>query len=222
LEDGNIGNFYAMYAVMKAAMTAQPTVVWTFGTHWWQNGTGEYDDWLVANQNPDGSWPAQWDSTRVLSTEWALLILEKVAPPPPFSVTISPSAVTMVLSCNSVTFTSTVTGGTPPYSYQWYLGSSPVAGATSASWKFTPTFAGIYYVYLIVTDSKGMVATSNTARVVVTQPVGGYSASYVLSPGNSSSTALIALYGALAAALGVGISLTKRKKKNLMTKSIRA
>jgi len=80
-EDGNIGNFYAMYALMKAAMTAQPNPVMNFGSHAWQD---EYDDYLVnKSQNANGSWPAQWDTTGVLSTEWALLILEKIVPPPP-------------------------------------------------------------------------------------------------------------------------------------------
>jgi hypothetical protein len=125
------------------------------------------------------------------------------------SVTISPADSTITLG-NSVTFTSTVTGGTPTYSYQWYLVPNPVTGATSPSWTFTPTSPGVYYVYLNVTDSKGKVATSNTARVVVLPPVvGGYS----VSLGESASTAPIVCYGALVAALGVGISLTKRKKE---------
>jgi hypothetical protein len=82
----NIGNMYAMYGVMKAAMTAIPAIVTTFGTHDWQT---EYDTWLLANQNIDGSWSAEGREeapTNILATEWALLILEKVAPPPPVQV----------------------------------------------------------------------------------------------------------------------------------------
>ena len=80
---GNIGDLYAMYAVMKAAMTAQPDVVWTFGDHDWQP---EYDEWILANQHDDGYWTGPYGTTegkRVLGTTWALLILQKVAPPPP-------------------------------------------------------------------------------------------------------------------------------------------
>lgn len=81
----NIGNMYAMYAVMKAAMTATPAVIWNFTVHTWQK---EYDDYLVnASQvKPDGYWPAtgrESAPTQILATEWALLILEKIAPPPP-------------------------------------------------------------------------------------------------------------------------------------------
>lgn len=87
----NIGNGYAMYALMKAAMTAQPqppNPVWDFCGHEWQP---EYDAWLIANQvKPDGYWPEEsalpWHSghwNKVLATEYALLILQKVAPPVP-------------------------------------------------------------------------------------------------------------------------------------------
>ncbi|MDI6691212.1 MAG: PKD domain-containing protein [Candidatus Bathyarchaeota archaeon] len=53
---------------------------------------------------------------------------------------------------HSVQFTSSVTGGTSPYKYQWYLNGNPVLGANSSSWTFTPTATGVYYVYLSVTD----------------------------------------------------------------------
>jgi hypothetical protein len=81
----NIGNLYAMYAVMKAAMTAKPRPIWWFGDHEWQP---EYDDTLLAVQDTNpaspyyGSWPLEWGYFQImLSTEWALLILQKVVPP---------------------------------------------------------------------------------------------------------------------------------------------
>ena len=70
---------------------------------------------------------------------------------------------------------STVSGGYPPYTYQWYLNNAPVSGATSPSWTFTPT-AGIYYVHLKIIDAKGNTARSEAARITVaTVPVGGHS-----------------------------------------------
>lgn len=82
--NSNIGNLYTMYGVMKASMTAQPDEVW------WYTCTSEdyewqplYDEWLIANQDPAGYWgPGPWGD-EILCTEWALLILQKVVPPPP-------------------------------------------------------------------------------------------------------------------------------------------
>jgi hypothetical protein len=96
-------------------------------------------------------------------------------PPPPLSVSISPLSASILVG-QPVTFTSTVSGGYPPYSYQWYLNGVPVSGATSNTWTFTPTTSGIYYVHLKVTDAKGNTAQSETARITAaTVPVGGYS-----------------------------------------------
>jgi hypothetical protein len=71
--------------------------------------------------------------------------------------------------------TATVSGGTPPYNYQWYTkwfppwepGMDPeqyrassgseiaVLGATSATFWFTPTVEGIYWISVGVSDSAG-------------------------------------------------------------------
>jgi hypothetical protein len=84
----------------------------------------------------------------------------------PFSLSISPSSVVMDVG-QSQTFTSSVSGGTAPYSYQWYLDGNPVSGATGTSWTYTPTAAGSHKVYLKVIDHAGMQATSSNATVNV-------------------------------------------------------
>jgi len=71
----NIGNLYAMYAVAKGSLLAQPAIE-VYGTHDWYQ---EYADYLVSTQASNGSWN---DTTRVrgnlpLSTAWALLILSR-------------------------------------------------------------------------------------------------------------------------------------------------
>jgi len=82
----------------------------------------------------------------------------------PLSVTVSPTTVTMGVGQSQV-FNSSVSGGTNPYSYQWYLNRSPVSGANNPTWTFTPTSNGSYIVVVNVTDSVGMQATSNPATV---------------------------------------------------------
>jgi hypothetical protein len=62
-------------------------------------------------------------------------------------------------------FTSKVSGGTSPYTYQWYLNG--VANRTDSSWTFTPEVAGSYKVYINVTDNVGVKAKSNVATITV-------------------------------------------------------
>lgn len=91
--------------------------------------------------------------------------IEFYQPPPP-SVSISPSSASICVN-DSIGFMSTVSGGTPPYGYQWYLNGNPISGATSSTWTFTSIAAGTYIVYLNVTDSFGGTAKSNDALATV-------------------------------------------------------
>lgn len=72
------------------------------------------------------------------------------------SVSISPHYA-VLSSGQSQLFNSTVTGGSPPYAYQWWVGINPVQGATNPTFDYTaPVSAGQYYtVWLLVTDNAG-------------------------------------------------------------------
>jgi hypothetical protein len=85
----------------------------------------------------------------------------------PLTVSISPMSVSMGVG-QSHLFTSTVSGGALPYTYEWYLNGAPVSGATSASWEFTPSSSGSFTVYVDVTDDAGNRVKSNVAVVTVT------------------------------------------------------
>jgi hypothetical protein len=86
------------------------------------------------------------------------------------SVSVSPASVIVDVG-QSELYTSNVSGGTSPYSFQWYLNGALVSGATDATWTFTPNSSGSYTVYLNVTDSLGEIAISNTATVNVNSPL---------------------------------------------------
>lgn len=77
---GSPAYYMAMWSIMKGLVAQGVTMV---GAHDWYD---EYCDLLVSQQQVDGSWPlSQFDtaaSEGVLSTTWALLILEKAAPKP--------------------------------------------------------------------------------------------------------------------------------------------
>jgi len=88
--------------------------------------------------------------------------------PPPLLVSISPSSASVPVN-QTLLFASTVTGGTSPYNYQWFLNGTAVLGATSSTWSFnqTSTANDTYNVYLNVTDSLGVTMNSNIASVTV-------------------------------------------------------
>jgi hypothetical protein len=123
----------------------------------------------------------------------------------PLSVSISPLSADILLG-QAVPFVSTVSGGTPPYSYQWYLDGNPVSGATIEQWAFSPTTTGLYYVNLRVTDAETTSAQSETARVnVQSVPVGGYSVSI-----GGTTPSVLTPYLVIVATLVVGFAMIKR------------
>ncbi|MEM3579566.1 MAG: PKD domain-containing protein, partial [Candidatus Bathyarchaeia archaeon] len=128
---------------------------------------------------------------------------------PPLTVSISPMSASIVVG-QQVTFTSSVSGGTPSYTYQWLVNNNPVPGATSNSFTFTPTTPGTYYIVLKVTDAAGTIAQSDPARITVSSvPVGGYSIAFSESNVPKPTYVYVLLLGLFAAVL----SVAKRKRK---------
>jgi len=145
---------YTYTANASVQVTAIPNADYLFD-HW------ELDTINVGSTNP---------YTVLMDNNHTLKAVFTYSPPPPsLSASISPLSASILVG-QSVTFTSTVSGGVTPYTYQWYLNGNPVAGATSNTWTFTPTSSGIYYVYLKVTDNVGNVENSNHSNVTVVGP----------------------------------------------------
>jgi hypothetical protein len=95
------------------------------------------------------------------------------------TVSITPGSWTLDVGQSQV-FTSSISGGTSPYTYKWYLNGSSVLGATIATWNFTPSSAGTYITYIKVTDSVGMEIMSNNATITVNGAL-----SVVISPASA-------------------------------------
>jgi parallel beta-helix repeat protein len=187
---------YTYTANSSAQVTAIPDANYIFD-HW------ELDTVNVGSANP---------YTVLMDNNHTLKALFTYSPAPlPLSVSISPLSASILVG-QSVTFTSTVSGGYTPYTYQWYLNGNPVSGATSNMWIFTPTASEICYVHLKVTDAKGNTAQSDTARIVVsTVPVGGYSIPIQLPTTAKPVTLHIALLTILTALFITIKRKTKRK-----------
>ncbi|HEX4120953.1 MAG TPA: immunoglobulin domain-containing protein [Verrucomicrobiae bacterium] len=67
-------------------------------------------------------------------------------------------------------------GGTPPFSYQWYIDTyTPISGATNATYSFTTSTGTNTYTLWVTNESGTATATSSTATVSVaaTPPVVG-------------------------------------------------
>jgi len=138
-------------------------------------------------------------------------------PTPQLSVAISPISASIFIS-QSVTFTSTVSGGYPPYSYRWYLNDNPVSGATSQTWTFKPTASGIYYIQLEVTDTQGNTAKSDLARMsVASVPVGGYS----ISMQTPTKVECTILYITFIVTFTITFTTLKRKKQENKTVTVK-
>uniref|UniRef100_UPI0005530C18 M4 family metallopeptidase n=1 Tax=Pseudoduganella violaceinigra TaxID=246602 RepID=UPI0005530C18 len=85
------------------------------------------------------------------------------------SITTQPNNVT-VSAGGTATFTVGATGGTSPYSYQWYRNGAQISGATSATYSLTAQNADNGAVFkAVVSDSSSPVktATSNDATLTV-------------------------------------------------------
>jgi hypothetical protein len=117
-----------------------------------------------------GHYKVYLNVTDVLNFKARSNVVTDVVVYPQLTVSISPVSVNMTVG-GSQTFSSTVSGGAPPYSYQWYRNGTAVSGATSASWTFTPTSAGTYMIYLRVADSNTAIMNSNTATARVETPM---------------------------------------------------
>jgi hypothetical protein len=127
---------------------------------------------------------------------------------PPLTVSIDPTSASILVS-QSITFTSTVSGGASPYIYQWYLNGNPVSGATSSNWAFTPASSGICYIHLKVTDAMGNTAQSETAKIAVAVvPVGGQSYQIQVQTRTVSLISYVALVSVLTM-----MSIEMRRKK---------
>ena len=92
--------------------------------------------------------------------------LDLTSPPAtPPSVEIAPASASKYVG-QSQAFTSSISEGNPPFSYQWYLNGTEVAGANASTWVLTPRTAGQYIIYLNVTDGLNFEVKSNVADVV--------------------------------------------------------
>jgi hypothetical protein len=64
-------------------------------------------------------------------------------------------------------FTATASGGSEPYTYQWFEDTSPISGETSSSLSIQKNSEGNYVFFCNVTDKDGSTGQSNTVTLII-------------------------------------------------------
>jgi len=80
---------------------------------------------------------------------------------------ITPTSNTVAIGSTAV-FSVSVSGGTAPYTYQWYESGQIISAETSSQMSITKNSEGTYTFYCEVTDNDGAIDTTATATLTVT------------------------------------------------------
>jgi hypothetical protein len=92
---------------------------------------------------------------------------EEAVPPAVLQASVSPSSQTAQVGQN-LTFNVAVTGGTPPYSLQWYANGSPLTGKTGTSVTITSDVAQTVTLFCRVIDSSSPANIVDSNQVLAT------------------------------------------------------
>jgi len=136
--------------------------------------------WIKATFNPDAGSFARWYVNGVgpkyngsytasaIRSDTAILVTFKASVPTALTAIISPSGGTSVLEGGSYTFSTTASGGTAPYAYQWQLDGADIGGATKSSLAITgATEDWQGWIGCKVTDNVSATARSNWTELLV-------------------------------------------------------
>ena len=103
------------------------------------------------------------DSAGSTATSTVVTLVVDSSPPP--SVSVSPSSLSIIVGQSGM-FTASASGGTPPYTYQWFEGSTTVG--TSPTLSISKNTTGTYSFNCRVTDSAAATLNSNTVTLTAT------------------------------------------------------
>ena len=153
------------------------------GYQWYVNGTSQSDQTTSTysfTPTLAGSYSITATVTDSLNATSAQSNAATVKAAASLTASIAPVGPLSMNAGQSKQFNSTASGGTSPYSYQWYLNGTAVSDATNSTWIFTPASVGNYTVYLNVTDNVGQNAISLTANVKVNPTISEFQPLFLL------------------------------------------
>jgi PKD repeat protein len=149
---GGVGPFTASWTLNGSAWSL-PTG--TFGYTFYPTGAGTYTFSVMVTDSLGGN---STSATPVTVTVNARLQVAVVVNP------------TNILLGSTALFNGSVSGGTTPLSYQWYVNGALYPTASGIQLSYIPAAAGTYTVTLTVSDGAGQHATSSPVTITVTAP----------------------------------------------------
>ena len=126
----------------------------------------------IYQTSPSTSITYQWLRTRAYPPNGVMPTttfgtVQSVYTPP--TVSVSPTSQTLDIP-QSITLTATVSGGTSPYTYQWYNDTttlSAISGATSSTYTVVSGATGTFEYFVSVTDAHPTTVNSTNVTIVV-------------------------------------------------------
>jgi hypothetical protein len=130
--------------------------------------TGQTSSTLTTTKTTPGTYSYSCKVTDSKSATANSNVVTLTVTPITLQLTISISTITpTVLSNQAATFTASASGGTSPYTYQWYEGTTIMTGQTSSTFTTSKSTVGTYSFSCKVTDSKSATANSSPATLTV-------------------------------------------------------
>jgi PKD repeat protein len=164
---------------------------WTFG----DGGTAGFPDPMHTYANP-GTYQARLearDSAGASATSPTIEII--VDPPQPGLQVFADAAPRQGEAPLFVQFKSSVTGGQPPYKYEWDLGDgSPMSTIENPSHTYVNP--GVYYAYLHASDSSNLDGYSPKIEIIVDKPTNPLIVTSSASPTSGPAPLAVAFDGA--------------------------
>lgn len=134
-----------------------------------------------------------------------------VTPPPAVLTASATPTGTSADTGKSVSFAVSVSGGTTPYTYQWFEGTNLISEQTSAQLTITKDAAGSYTYHCKVTDADGKTTVSNTVALDVTSPPTTLPESELTMP-PETTYAIVAVVVIVVVIAAIALVLRKRAK----------